>query len=141
MKIKRTGSAVWRGGLADGTGTLSTGSGALDGHPYGFGASFQRPSSTNPEELFAAAVAGCFTLALSAMLDEAGVSADRMDTTAEATAEQTEGGWAITGVHLTHRAKVQGIGAAAFANLADKAKAGCPVAKLLNFTLDVALLP
>ena len=143
MKITRRGTATWRGGLKDGVGSISTESGALKEHPYGFAARFEGRRGTNPEELIAAAHAGCFTMALSNILSEAGLLAERMDTSAAATLEQVEGGWAITSVHLTLRAKVPGTDAAAFAALAEKAKAGCPVSKVLRaqVTLDAALLP
>jgi osmotically inducible protein OsmC len=143
MKITRRGTAAWRGGLKDGVGSISTESGALKEHPYGFAARFEGRRGTNPEELIAAAHAGCFTMALSNILGEAGLVAERMDTSAAATLEQVEGGWAITSVQFTLRAKVPGTDAAAFALLAEKAKAGCPVSKVLRaqVTLDAALLP
>jgi osmotically inducible protein OsmC len=143
MKITRRGSAVWRGGLKDGVGAISTESGALKEHPYGFAARFEGQRGTNPEELIAAAHAGCFTMALSMILGEAGLVAERMDTAAEATLEQVEGGWAITSVRLTLRAKVPGTDAATFAKLADKAKAGCAVSRTLraDVSLDAALVP
>jgi osmotically inducible protein OsmC len=143
MKITRRGTAAWRGGLKDGVGSISTESGALKEHPYGFAARFEGKRGTNPEELIAAAHAGCFTMALSNILGEAGLVAERMDTSAAATLEQVDGGWAITSVHLTLRAKVPGTDAAAFALLAEKAKAGCPVSKVLRaqVTLDATLLP
>ena len=142
MKITRRGTAAWRGGLKDGVGALSTESGALKEHPYGFAARFEGKRGTNPEELIAAAHAGCFTMALSLILGEAGLTAERMDTSAAVTLEQLDGGYAITSVHLTLRAKVPGTDAATFAKLADKAKAGCPVSKVLraDVSLDAALV-
>jgi osmotically inducible protein OsmC len=142
MKIKRHGSAVWQGGLKDGKGTITTQSGALKDHPYGFASRFEGVAGTNPEELIAAAHAGCFTMALSLMLGESKLVADRMDTRADVTLEQVEGGFAITAVHLTLRARIPGADAATFDALAAKAKAGCPVSKVLKseITLDAALV-
>jgi osmotically inducible protein OsmC len=142
MKIKRKGSAAWQGGLKDGKGTISTESGALKAHPYGFATRFEGQRGTNPEELIAAAHAGCFTMALSLILGEAKLMAAQMDTSAEVTLEQVEGGFAITAVHLTLKARVPGADQATFEKLAAKAKAGCPVSKLLKaeITLDATLL-
>ena len=139
--MKKSGSAVWQGGLKDGKGAISTESGALKDHPYGFGARFEGGSGTNPEELIGAAHAGCFTMALSLILGEAGLTAERMDTKAEVTLEKQGDGFAITAVHLTLRARVPGADKAKFAELADKAKQGCPVSKLFKapITLDAAL--
>src|SRR3984893_14409272 len=132
MKIKRTGSAAWQGGLKDGKGALSTESGALTAYPYGFASRFEGQKGSNPEELIAAAHAGCFTMALSLILGEAKLTAEQMDTSAEVTLEQVPGGFAITAVHLTLKAKVPGADKATFESLAGKAKAGCPVSKLLK---------
>jgi len=142
MKIKRRGSAVWKGGLKDGKGTISTESGALQAYPYGFASRFEGQRGTNPEELLGAAHAGCFTMALSLILGEAKLVADQMDTSADVTLEQVEGGFAITAVHLTLKAKIPGATQAAFEELAAKAKAGCPVSKLFkaNITLDAQLV-
>ena len=142
MKIKRKGSASWQGGLKDGKGTISTESGAMKAHPYGFAARFEGQRGTNPEELIAAAHAGCFTMALSLILGEAKLTAEQMDTTAEVTLEQVEGGYAITASHLTLKAKIPGANKATFQELAGKAKAGCPVSKLLKaeITLDATLV-
>jgi osmotically inducible protein OsmC len=142
MKIKRRGSAKWSGGLKDGKGAISTESGALKEYPYGFAARFEGKPGTNPEELLGAAHAGCFTMALSLILGEAKLTATQMDTTAEVALEQVEGGYAITSVHLTLRANIPGADQAAFAQLAAKAKAGCPVSKLFKteITLDAQLL-
>lgn len=141
MKITKTASAHWQGGLKDGKGSLSTESGALSGHPYGFNTRFEGVKGTNPEELLGAAHAGCFTMALSLILGEAGLTAERMDTTARVTLEKQDSGFAITAVHLTLKAKVPGADQARFAELADKAKAGCPVSKVLNaaISLDATL--
>ena len=142
MKIKRRGSAAWQGGLKDGKGTISTESGALNAFPYGFAARFEGQRGSNPEELLGAAHASCFTMALSLILGEAKLTAERMDTSAEVTLEQVEGGYAITGVHLTLKAKVPGADQTTFETLAAKAKAGCPVSKLFkaNITLEATLL-
>ena len=142
MKIKRRGSAVWKGGLKDGKGSISTESGALQAYPYGFASRFEGQRGTNPEELIGAAHAGCFTMALSLILGEAKLVAEQMDTAAEVTLEQVEGGFAITAVHLTLKAKIPGATQAQFEELAGKAKAGCPVSKLLktDITLDAKLV-
>ncbi|MGO9315777.1 MAG: OsmC family protein [Syntrophobacteraceae bacterium] len=142
MKINRRGSAVWQGGIKDGKGAISTQSGALNAYPYGFASRFEGVPGTNPEELLAAAHAGCFTMALSLILGEAKLTAEQMDTSANVTLEQVEGGYAITAVHLTLKAKVPGADQATFEELANKAKAGCPVSKLFKaeITLDATLL-
>jgi lipoyl-dependent peroxiredoxin len=145
MKINRHGSAVWQGGLKDGKGSISTESGALQGYqgyPYGFASRFEGVPGTNPEELIAAAHAGCFTMALSLILGEAKLTAERMETSAVVTLEQVEGEYAITAVHLTLKAKIPGASEATFEQLANKAKAGCPVSKLLkaDITLDASLV-
>jgi lipoyl-dependent peroxiredoxin len=142
MKINRTGSAAWSGGLKDGKGAISTQSGALKSYPYGFASRFEGVAGTNPEELIGAGHAGCFTMALSLMLGEAGLKADQMDTTATVTLEKVEEGFSITAVNLNLRAKIPGIDDAGFQAIAAKAKAGCPVSKLLNatITLDAKLV-
>ncbi len=139
--MKKSGSATWKGGLKDGIGTISTESGALKSHPYGFVARFEGGPGTNPEELIGAAHAGCFTMALSLILGEAKLTATQMNTKADVTLEKLADGFAITAVHLTLRATIPGADSATFAELANKAKAGCPVSKLLkaNITLDAAL--
>ncbi len=108
MKINRTGSASWKGGLKDGRGSISLESGALSAYPYGFASRFEGVKGTNPEELLGAAHAGCFTMALSLILGEAGLTAEQMDTTAKVTLEQVPEGFAITAVHLTLKAKIPG---------------------------------
>jgi osmotically inducible protein OsmC len=142
MKIKRKGSAAWQGGIKDGMGSISTESGALKAYPYGFTSRFEGQRGSNPEELIAAAHASCFTMALSLILGEAKLTAEQMDTTAEVVLEQVEGGWAVTSSHLTIKAKVPGANQATFAELAGKAKAGCPISKLLKaeITLDAMLI-
>jgi len=142
MVIKRRGSAVWQGGIKDGKGAVSTASGALKAYPYGFASRFEGTPGTNPEELLGAAHAGCFTMALSLILGEAGLTAEKMETTAEVTLAQVEGGYAITAVHLSLQAKVPGTDQATFQALAAKAKAGCPVSKVLkaDISLQATLL-
>jgi osmotically inducible protein OsmC len=142
MKIVRHGSARWQGGIKDGKGMISTESTALNDYPYGFAARFEGKPGTNPEELIAAAHAGCFTMALSLILGEAKLTAEHMETTAEVTLEQVEGGYAITSVHLKLKAKIPGADQQTFENLSGKAKAGCPVSKLLKaeVTLDAELI-
>jgi osmotically inducible protein OsmC len=141
VKINRTASAAWSGGLKDGKGSISTESGALKAYPYGFAARFEGQKGTNPEELLGAAHAGCFTMALSLILGEAKLTATQMDTTAKVTLEQVEGGFAITAVHLTLKAKIPGADQKTFEELANKAKAGCPLSKVINatITLDATL--
>jgi osmotically inducible protein OsmC len=135
------GTAVWHGGLKDGKGAISTKSGALNAYPYGFASRFEGKPGTNPEELIGAAHAGCFTMALSLILGEAGLTADEMNTKAEVTLEKVADGFAITKVHLTLNAKIPGCDDAKFQELAGKAKAGCPVSKLLKaeISLDASL--
>ena len=135
------GTAVWHGGFKDGKGTISTRSGALQDYPYGFGSRFEGKPGTNPEELIGAAHAGCFTMALSNILGEAGLTADEMTTRADVTLEKKDDGFAITKVHLTLTAKIPGADNEKFQALAAKAKAGCPVSKLLNaeITLEATL--
>jgi osmotically inducible protein OsmC len=142
MKINRTGSAVWSGAIKDGKGSISTDSGALKDYPYGFAARFEGKPGTNPEELLGAAHAGCFTMALSLILGESQLVAERMDTSARVTLEQVDGGYSITAVHLTLRAKIPNADDATFQACAAKAKANCPVSKLFNtnITLDAALV-
>ena len=137
------GSAVWSGGLKDGKGSISTKSGALKDYPYGFAARFEDgKNGTNPEELIGAAHAGCFTMALSNILGEAGLTAEKMETQADVTLIKQADGFAITKVHLTLKAKIPGADNAKFQELAAKAKAGCPVSKLLKaeITLDAKLV-
>lgn len=137
MKIKRKGSAVWQGGLKDGKGAISTESGALSSYPYGFAARFEGQKGTNPEELIAAAHAGCFTMALSLILGEAGLKAEEMETSAVVALEKLDDGFAITSVDLKLTAKIPGADDATFQELAAKAKAGCPVSKLLKAEISL----
>ncbi len=140
--MKKTASAVWQGGLKDGKGQISTESGALKQAPYGFNTRFEGTPGTNPEELIGAAHAGCFSMALSMILGEAGLTPERIDTTAEVTLDKQPDGFAITAVHLILKAKVPGASQQQFLELASKAKAGCPVSKVLNanISLDATLV-
>jgi len=136
------GTAKWQGGLKDGKGWLSTKSGAVNEQPYGFASRFEGKPGTNPEELIGAAHAGCFTMALSKILGDAGFTATEMNTKAEITLEKQGDGFAITKSHLTLRAKVPGLDDAKFKELAGMAEKGCPVSKVLNaeISLDAALV-
>jgi osmotically inducible protein OsmC len=140
--MKTHGSAVWSGGIKDGKGAISTQSGAMKDYPYGFASRFEGKPGTNPEELIGAAHAGCFTMALSLILGEAGYTAEKMETKADVTLDKVDDGFSISAVHLTLQAKIPGADNAKFQELAAKAKAGCPVSKLLNtsITLDATLL-
>ena len=131
MKIQKNGSAHWVGGLKDGKGEISTESGALQSHPYGFNTRFEGVKGSNPEELIGAAHAACFTMALSMMLGEAGLKADSLDTKATVTLEKQGEGFAITGIELNLRGSVPGTDEKTFTEIAEKAKAGCPVSKAL----------
>jgi osmotically inducible protein OsmC len=133
--------AVWKGSIKEGGGTISTETGVLREAPYGFKSRFEGGKGTNPEELIGAAHAGCFSMALSLMLGEAGFTADRIETHADITLEKVGDGFAITASHLTVVAKVPGADAAKFEEIAARAKSGCPVSKLLNakITMDAKL--
>ena len=139
--MKRTASARWQGDLKTGKGRLSSQSGILKDTVYGFGSRFEEGPGTNPEELIAAAHAGCFTMALSAALGQAGFTAESLATDAALTLEQVEGSWTITKVHLSLRAKVPGLDAAQFQEIAAGAKANCPVSRVLkaDISLEAAL--
>jgi lipoyl-dependent peroxiredoxin len=139
--IKRKGSAVWSGGLKDGKGAVSTQSGVLKDTQYGFNTRFADGIGTNPEELLAAAHAGCFTMALSAQLAEAGLTATKLETNATVSLDQVDGGFSITAVHLDLTATIPGASEEAFQDAAQKAEKGCPVSKLFNtkITLDAKL--
>jgi osmotically inducible protein OsmC len=139
--MKRTASAEWRGGLKDGKGTISSGSGVLANTQYSFGTRFEEGKGTNPEELIAAAHAGCFAMALSAQLGEAGITAESIRATATVALEKGEGGWAVTSSHLDVAARIPGGDKAAFDKAANAAKEGCPISKLLNakITMDARL--
>ena len=139
--MKRSASAMWNGDLKSGKGTISTDSGVLSNTQYSFATRFENGTGTNPEELIAAAHAGCFSMALSAQLGEAGLVAQSIQTKATVTLEKSGGGFAITEVHLALTAKIPGADQQAFETAAENAKTGCPVSKLLNakITLDKKL--
>jgi len=136
------GTAKWQGGLKDGKGAITTKSGALSDYPYGFASRFEGKPGTNPEELIGGAHAGCFTMALSLILEQAGFKAEEMNTKAEITLAKQGDGFAITKSQLTLRAKIPGIDNAKFQELAGMAEKGCPVSKVLNceISLDAALV-
>jgi lipoyl-dependent peroxiredoxin len=137
----RKASAVWNGGIKDGGGKISTESGVLSDTQYSFSTRFEDGIGTNPEELIAAAHAGCFSMALSGQLGAAGLTADSINTTAAVRLEKLEDGFAITKVHLDVTAKVPGATDESFATAANNAKAGCPISKLLKaeITMDAKL--
>jgi lipoyl-dependent peroxiredoxin len=130
--MKRTASALWTGGLKDGRGTISTESGVLKDAQYSFSTRFEEGQGTNPEELIAAAHAGCFSMALAAQLNTAGRAPERIETEAAVTLLKTDAGFTITAVHLKVRAKVPGATPPDFKEVAEKAKSGCPVSRLLK---------
>ena len=133
--------AVWQGSIKEGGGTISTETGVLKEAPYGFKSRFENGKGTNPEELIGAAHAGCFSMALSLMLGEAGLVPERIETHAAVTLEKAGEGFAITASHLTVTARIPGADDTRFLAIAEKAKAGCPVSKLLNarITMDAKL--
>ena len=141
MKIQRKASAEWHGGLKDGKGALTTGSGVLEATPYSFGTRFESGKGTNPEELIAAAHAGCFAMALSMILGLAGMTADTIRAEATVALEKVGEGFEVTSSHLVVRARIPGADAAKFQKAAQDAKAGCPISKLLKaeITMDAAL--
>jgi osmotically inducible protein OsmC len=140
--MKRSASAHWEGGLKDGKGTVSTESGVLSNTQYSFSTRFEDGKGTNPEELIGAAHAGCFSMALSGQLGNAGMTAQSIDTTATVTFEKLEAGFTVTEVHLKLVAKIPGADKAAFETAANNAKTGCPISRLLNtkITLDAQLV-
>ncbi|MBB3936356.1 OsmC family protein [Aureimonas phyllosphaerae] len=144
--MKRHATAIWNGALADGRGSLTTQSGALDNHGYSFKARFEDESGksgTNPEELLAAAHAGCFAMQLSHFLAENGTPADELKARAVVAVEQADGGFEVKSSAITLEARVPGIEDAKFKELAEKAKAGCPISKALGaieVTLDAKLV-
>ncbi len=140
--MKRHASAVWMGGLRDGKGALSTESGVLKGIPYSFSTRFKDDPGTNPEELVAAAHAGCFSMALSGALGDAGFSPEDIETTATLNFEQTDAGWTTTSINLDVVARVPGATSEAFLKAAEGAKEGCPISRLLKteVTLNAELL-
>lgn len=135
--MKQKASAVWHGTLKEGAGTLSTGSGVLAALPYSFKTRFEGQPGTNPEELIGAAHAGCFSMAFSMILGMAGFTPDKIETTATITLDPVEGGFAITASHLDVVCAIPGIDETTFQDLAAKAKAGCPVSKLLYATITM----
>ena len=130
--MKRSASAVWKGGLKDGAGTVSTETGVLSNVPYNFRMRFENEKGTNPEELIAAAHASCFSMALSMFLGDAGMKAESISTKASVTLEQVGGGFSVTSSHLETTVRIPNADAAAFQKAAEAAKSGCPVSKLLN---------
>ena len=130
--LKRKASAVWNGSLKEGTGKISSGSGVLNATQYSFGSRFEEGIGTNPEELIAAAHAGCFSMALSGQLTNAGHPPESVQTEATVKMEKTDAGFTVTGVHLDVVAKVPGIDQAGFETAANNAKTGCPISRLLN---------
>jgi osmotically inducible protein OsmC len=130
--MQRKATAVWQGDLKGGKGNISTASGVLSNTQYSFSTRFENGVGTNPEELIAAAHSGCFSMALSAQLGEAGMTAERIETIATVTLEKTDTGFAVTSSHLDVKAKIPGASQEAFEKAANNAKAGCPISKLLN---------
>jgi len=130
--MQRKASAVWKGGLKEGKGTVSATSGVLSNTPYSFTTRFENTPGTNPEELIAAAHAACFSMALSAQLGGANLTPESISTTATLSLDKLEAGWAITTIQLDVAAKVPGADDAAFQKAAENAKSGCPVSKVLN---------
>ncbi|HSG74788.1 MAG TPA: OsmC family protein [Burkholderiales bacterium] len=139
--MQRNGSAVWKGGLKDGSGQVSTGSGGLASAPYTFASRFESGGKTDPEELVAAAHAACFSMALSGQLGQANLRADSIATTASLNLDKTDAGMTVTAIHLVVKAKVPGADKAVFEKAAGNAKAGCPISRLLNakITLEATL--
>jgi osmotically inducible protein OsmC len=135
--MQRTGSAHWSGGLKDGKGTVSTASGVLQNTQYSFSTRFENGAGTNPEELLAAAHAGCFSMALSAQLGNAGMTAESIDTTATITLDKTDAGFTITASHLDVTVKIPGADAAKFEEAAKAAEKGCPVSRVLNAKISM----
>ena len=140
--MDRTGSAVWKGGIKDGSGVVSTESGVLKETQYSYSSRFESGTGTNPEELLGAAHAGCFSMALSGALNQAGLSPEKIETSAKVTVVPDGGGFTITKVHLDVSVKVPGTSDEDFQNIAMRAKEGCPVSKLFQgaeITMDARL--
>src|SRR5579862_1682866 len=139
--MNRKASAVWRGNLKDGKGLISTESGVLKDSQYSFGTRFENGIGTNPEELIAAAHAGCFSMAFSAELGKAGLAPESIHTTATVTLDKTDGGWSVTESHLDVMARIPGADQAKAIEIANAAKAGCPISRLLraNVTMEAKL--
>lgn len=136
--MERTATAVWQGALKDGKGAISTQSGALADAPYSFVTRFENQKGTNPEELIAAAHAGCFTMALSAQLGTMNFTAQTLRTTATVTLEKLDAGWTVSKVHLDVAAKIPGITEAAFESATSSAKANCPISRLLKAEITLS---
>jgi lipoyl-dependent peroxiredoxin len=136
--MKRRASARWQGGLKDGRGTISTDSTVLSDTQYSFSTRFEEGAGTNPEELIAAAHAGCFSMALSGQLGNAGLTADQIETTAAVTLEKTDAGFTVTKSHLEVVARVPGASQEQFETAANNAKAGCPISRLLNAEITMS---
>jgi osmotically inducible protein OsmC len=141
--MQRKASAAWHGDLKSGKGSITTASGVLKETQYSFSTRFENGSGTNPEELIGAAHAGCFAMAFSAELGKAGFTPTGIHATATVTLDKTDAGWTVSESHLDMTAKIPGIDAAKFAAIANGAKAGCPISRLLNarVTLDARLEP
>jgi lipoyl-dependent peroxiredoxin len=135
--MQRSANAVWTGNLKQGSGKISTQSGVLTDAQYGFNTRFEDGPGTNPEELIAAAHSGCFSMALSLALTEAGLTVDTIKTTAKVTLEKNDSGFTITASHLDLTAKIPGADKEKFLEIANQAKEGCPVSKLLNATITL----
>ena len=135
--MQRKGSAVWQGDLKSGKGTVSTDSGVLSQTPYSFTTRFENAKGTNPEELIAAAHAGCFTMALSAQLGNAGLTPEKLSTTATVTFDKLEAGWTVTNILLSVTGKVPKADLAAWDKATQAAKSGCPISRLLNTTITM----
>jgi osmotically inducible protein OsmC len=140
--MKRKASAIWSGSLKDGKGTISSESGVLSSTPYSFRTRFESEKGTNPEELIGAAHAGCFSMALSNILGQAGMTAEKIETEATITLEQKDGSFAVTESHLDVKVTIPGADEEAFKKAAETAKANCPISKLLNakITMDAKLV-
>jgi osmotically inducible protein OsmC len=137
--MERTASAIWHGGIKDGKGIITTQSGVLHETKYSFSARFENGVGTNPEELIAAAHAGCFTMALSGQLTSANLPPESLETTASVKLDKVEGGFAITAIHLVTKAKVPGASEEQFNTAAQNAKNGCPVSKLFKGNAEITL--
>lgn len=135
--MQRSASAQWQGGLLSGKGTLSTESGVLSYNPYSFSTRFEHGNGTNPEELLAAAHAGCFTMALSAQLEKAGSQAEQLNTTATVNLEKVERNWTVTSIHLDVRGKIPQGDQVIWDKATAAAKIGCPISQLLNTTITM----
>ena len=135
--MTRSGSAVWQGDLKSGKGLVSTDSGVLNSQQYSFGTRFENGKGTNPEELIAAAHAGCFTMALSAQLGNSGLTPEKLETKATVTLDKQDAGWAVTHILLDVKGRVPKADQAAWDKATQAAKSGCPISKLLNATIEM----